>query len=60
MPDIRYPDGDGRPSVPRQPAMPPARGRRKAAAKKKPEPEDSPWQTAVVKVSTMIAVWLGY
>ncbi len=60
MPEIRYPDGAGKPFVPGQPTRTPhADGRREAAAEQ-PAPEDAPWQTAVVRVSTMIAVWLGY
>lgn len=60
MPDIRYPDGAGVPFVPGQPAKPPQADARREAAAEKPAPEDAPWQTAVVRVSTMIAVWLGY
>jgi hypothetical protein len=61
MPEIRYPDGAGTPFVPGQPAPPPHAGaRREAAAEKPVAPEDAPWQTTVVRVSTLIAVWLGY
>jgi hypothetical protein len=61
MPDIRYPDGAGTPVVPGQPEPPPpAHGRRDPDGEIPAVPEDSPWQTTVVRVSTMIAVWLGY
>lgn len=60
MPEIRYPDGAGTPFGPGQPAPPPQAGARREADAEKPAPEDAPWQTTVVRVSTMLAVWLGY
>lgn len=33
---------------------------RRRLARRDPPPEQAPWQSTVVRVSTVIAVWLGY
>ena len=59
MPDIRQPEGPGAPFLPAPPgehAAPPADDDADAP----PAPAPSPWQTAVIRVSVVVAVWLGY
>jgi hypothetical protein len=64
MSKIRYPQGPGTPYVsrPAAPAPRPAPARRRRQRQPDPEEtdEESPWETAVIRVSTMVAVWLGY
>lgn len=59
MPEIRYPEGPGAPPVPSPPAAP-AGPRPPADDAPETEPAPSPWQAAVIRVSVVVAVWLGY
>lgn len=60
MPDIRDPDGAATPYARGALAAPSHTDARAEEAADEFAPQDSPWQSAVVRVSTMIAVWLGY
>lgn len=58
MGEITYPGEAGKPLV-STPATAAARARATRKAKPAP-PKVSPVEAAVIKVSTVIAVWLGY